>query len=61
MCTVTNLQYQINFENEQLRQGTIGKVLAAKIISNFQGLYISNNEYLNEMKTMLLATMCPIH
>lgn len=61
MCTITNLQYQINFENEQLRQGTIGKVLAAKIISNFQGLYISNNEYLNEMKTMLLATMCPIH
>lgn len=61
MCTVTNLQYQINFENEQLRQGTVGKVLAAKIISNFQGLYISNNEYLNEMKTMLLATMCPIH
>lgn len=61
MCTVTNLQYQINFENEQLRQRTVGKVLAAKIISNFQGLYISNNEYLNEMKTMLLATMCPIH
>lgn len=61
MCTITNFQYQINFRNEQLRQGTVGKVLAAKIISNFQSLYISNNEYLNEMKTMLLATMCPIH
>lgn len=40
MCTLANLQYQINFGNEQLRQGTVGKVLVAKIISNFQGLYI---------------------